>query len=71
MWHFGPLARSRTSVCLVFLILSPGAVAQVQNGEITGTVADPSGAVVPGAKIVVQNLGTRYEIHLQDNAEGI
>jgi outer membrane receptor protein involved in Fe transport len=71
MWHFGPLARFRTSVCLVFLILSSGAVAQVQNGEITGTVADPSGAVVPGAKIVVQNLGTRYEIHLQDNTEGI
>ena len=71
MGHLGPLATSRTNVWLVFLILSLGASAQVQNGEITGTVADPSGAVVPGAKIVLQNLGTGYEIHVQTNSEGI
>jgi hypothetical protein len=72
MWHLGPLATSRTCVCLVFLILSLGALAQVQNGEITVAVADPSGAVVPGvAKIVLQNLGTHYEIQARTNAEGI
>src|SRR6266446_5261217 len=71
MGHLGLLATSRTCVGLVFLILSLGALAQVQNGEITGTVADPSGAVVPGAKIVLQNLGTRYEIQARTNSEGI
>jgi outer membrane receptor protein involved in Fe transport len=71
MWHLGPLAESRSCICFVFLILSLDALAQVQNGEITGTVADPSGAVVPGAKIVLQNLGTRYEIQARTNAEGI
>ena len=71
MGHLGPLATSRNCICLVLLILSLDAVAQVQNGEITGTVADPSGAVVPGAKIVLQNLGTHYEIQARTNAEGI
>ena len=71
MGHLGPLATSRTCLCLVFLILSLDASAQVQNGEITGTVADPSGAVVPGATIVLQNLGTHYEVQVRTNAEGI
>jgi len=71
MWHRGPFPTTRICLCFVFLILSLGASAQVQNGEITGTVADPSGAVVPDAKIVLQNLGTRYEIQVQTNSEGI
>jgi len=71
MGHLGPLSTSRICICLVFLILSLDALAQVQNGEITGTVADPSGAVVPGAKIVLQNLGTHYEIQARTNADGI
>jgi len=71
MGHLGPLATSRTCICLVCLILSLDALAQVQNGEINGTVTDPSGAVLPGAKIVLQNLGTHYEIHARTNAEGI
>src|SRR5438477_11316136 len=70
MRHLGPLATARICIFFVFLILPVGASAQVQNGEITGTVADPSGAVVPGAKIVLQNVGTRYEIHVQTNNEG-
>ncbi|MDP9051434.1 MAG: TonB-dependent receptor [Acidobacteriota bacterium] len=36
---------------------SPTARAQV-TGEISGTVADPSGAVVPEAKVLLRNLGT-------------
>src|SRR5437762_1557701 len=61
----------RGACILALIAFGLSASAQVQNGEITGTVADPSGAVVPGAKIIVQNLGTRYEIHLQTNAGGI
>src|ERR1039457_6245034 len=71
MRHAGRLAPSRTCICLVFITLSLGAWAQVQDGEITGRVVDPSGAVVPGAKIVLQNPGTHYEIRVQTNAEGI
>src|SRR5207248_7346589 len=70
MWHLGPLAKV-LCICFVHLIFSRGVLAQVQNGEITGTVADPSGAVVSDAKIVLQHLDTHYEIQLQTNSEGI
>jgi outer membrane receptor protein involved in Fe transport len=72
MRHFGPLfPKAKNYLCFVSLILSLGAAAQVQNGQITGTVADPSGAVVARAKIIVQNLGTGYEINVQTNDTGI
>lgn len=56
------------SIALVFLVaLLPG---QETRGTIVGRVADPSGAVVPGATVVVTNtaMGTRTTI--QTNADG-
>ena len=61
----------RGACILALIAFGLSASAQVQNGEITGTVADPSGAVVPDAKIVLQNLSTRYEIQTQTNSAGI
>ncbi len=43
---------------VVVVLLSLAAVAQTQFGQITGTVKDPSGAVVPNAKITVTNVAT-------------
>src|ERR1017187_9874761 len=66
----GLLAPFRT--CLIFLSLIPlVALAQIQNGEITGTVTDPSGALVSGATIFLQNLDTHYEIQARTSAEGV
>ena len=66
----GLLAPFRT--CLIFLSLFPlVALAQIQNGEITGTVTDPSGALVSGATIFLQNLDTHYEIQARTSAEGV
>jgi hypothetical protein len=42
-------------VCLALPI-----AAQVDTGTILGTVRDPTGAVVPGAKITVSNEGTAF-----------
>jgi Carboxypeptidase regulatory-like domain len=47
--------------CLVFfsaLLLVLVAAAQVQNGQFTGTVTDPSGAAISNAKVTVINTGT-------------
>ena len=43
---------------LVILIACTGAFAQTDRGTITGTVADPSGAVVPGAPLELVNTQT-------------
>src|SRR5258708_5048666 len=59
--------------CLVFfsfLLLVLSAAAQVQNGQITGTVLDPSGAAIVGAKVTVTNKATNLVINTTSNSSG-
>jgi len=42
------------AVCLTAL-LSVALLGQSDRGTITGTIADPANAVVPGAKVTVKN----------------
>ena len=44
--------------------------AQTNRGAITGTVTDPSGAVVTGAKVVVTNVGTNEAHRLSTSSAG-
>ena len=49
----------RLQFCLVLLctlMLALGAFAQVQNGQFTGEITDPSGAAIANAKVTVVNL---------------
>ncbi len=48
---------------LAVLLLAGTAAAQVSTSRITGTVADESGAVIPGAKVILTNeaTGVKYE----------
>ncbi|HWT64906.1 MAG TPA: carboxypeptidase regulatory-like domain-containing protein [Terracidiphilus sp.] len=46
------------------------AFAQVETGQIAGTVTDQSGAVVPNATVIAKNLGTNAERTTQTNATG-
>src|SRR5690242_10861917 len=57
---------------LILSLLLPSGLAQttVGTGSIVGTVMDPSGAVVSGAKVVVTNTGTGQVINLVTNASG-
>jgi Carboxypeptidase regulatory-like domain len=58
-------------LAFAYLASAWGVAAQVQNGQITGTVADSSGAIVPGAKITARNPATGYDISVQTNEAGI
>ncbi len=62
----------RYSVWLVSLVLlfSGLALAQRDLGTITGTVTDPSGAVVPGATITITEAATGQSYKLQTTASG-
>lgn len=65
------LRLSGCCVCLAFLLLFGfAASAQVVTGDILGTITDPSGAVVPSAKIVITNTGTHETHELTAGASG-
>jgi protocatechuate 3,4-dioxygenase beta subunit len=40
-------------------------------GTITGTVTDPTGAVIPEATVTVTNQGTGVDFHLTTNSSGV
>jgi hypothetical protein len=56
------------SLCIFLLTFS--AMAQVQNGQFTGNVNDPSGAAVPSAKVTITNAATGLSIAVTTNQSG-
>src|SRR5579863_9564209 len=62
------------SLCIgiVFLGLLSPTIAQAQNdvGSIVGFVTDQSGAVVPGARVTIQNEGTTETRTVDTDAQG-
>jgi len=58
-------------VAISMLLLALGAVAQVQNGQFTGVVTDPSGAAIPNAKVTVTNMGTSLSVTTTSNQNGV
>ena len=51
---------------LVFILFAGWqmALAQQTTADILGTVTDPTGAVISGASVTVENLGTPHETHV-------
>jgi hypothetical protein len=61
----------RTRRVLVFVLLAvAGLSAQTFRGTILGTVTDPSGAVVAGAKVTAKNTGTGLERSTETSGDG-
>ena len=60
-------------VALSMLLLCSVAYGQgtVSNGSISGTITDPTGAVVSGAKVVVTNASTGQSLNLNANQSGV
>jgi hypothetical protein len=52
------VATCRAVAVLSCLLLAASAAAQITTGDIVGRVADESGAVLPGATVTVENVGT-------------
>jgi hypothetical protein len=61
----------RARILFVFLLLAAVSLsAQTFRGTILGTVTDPSGAVVSGAKVTVKNTGTGLERSTETSGDG-
>ena len=58
-------------VALCTLLFTLGAVAQIQNGQFTGTVTDPSGAAVLNAKVTITNQATNLSVTTNTNQTGL
>ena len=54
----------------VLLLCTVPLYAQVDTGSIVGTITDPSGAVVSGAKVTLTNLGTNAALTTTSQADG-
>lgn len=59
------------SCALAALLYGQTAFAQTITGAITGTITDPTGAVVPNTKITVTNVATNVSNSTQSNESGI
>jgi len=63
----------RLQFCLVvfaLLTLTAGAFAQIENGQFTGTVTDPSGAAIANAKVTISNPAIGLNVSTTTNASG-
>src|SRR5437879_79273 len=58
-------------ISLCALVFALSAMAQVQNGQFTGTVTDPSGAAVPNAKVTIANQATNLSVTTTSNSTGL
>ena len=57
-------------VLAVFAALAWPAFAQQTTGDILGTVTDPTGAVIPNARVTIVNLGTHESHHTVTSTGG-
>ncbi len=64
-------SRKILQLAALFLGLASLIWAQAETGQITGSVTDPSGAVVAGAAITVKNVNTGAERNDTTNSSGL
>ena len=57
-------------ILALVVLMSASLSAQTFRGTILGTVADPTGAVVAGAKVTVRNVGTGLERRTETSPDG-
>ncbi|HVN79695.1 MAG TPA: carboxypeptidase-like regulatory domain-containing protein, partial [Terriglobia bacterium] len=70
MKHYPKGLQVFALLCGMIAFMVPCAWAQIYSGSITGLVTDPSGAVVPGAKVVVTDIGKQVPQTLTTDSTG-
>ena len=65
------LLQRLCSITLVSLTVASVASAQIRSATITGTVTDPTKAVVPGATVVITNQDTNSATELVTTEAGL
>ena len=66
-----PAFRFHLPLALACCSLLPAAAQTAGNGNITGTVKDPSGAIVPGATVIVINTDTNIRRTVTSDKAGV
>jgi outer membrane receptor protein involved in Fe transport len=61
----------RCSCLLALIAFALPAPSQVQNGEFTGLITDPSGAIVNQARVMIHNIGTGFKLEVRSNEHGV
>jgi hypothetical protein len=61
----------KTLLLLAMAFLAVGAAFAQENASITGTVTDPTGAVIPNASVILTNTATEHQQKSQANTDGI
>src|SRR5580658_2626473 len=65
------LITGMLALLVVALMMAPSLIAQsLVSGDLTGTVTDPSGAVVPSATVTLKNNATGATRNTQTNSSG-
>lgn len=59
-----------SAFALLLLVFLPAAFSQTIDAILSGTVADPSGAVIPGATVTAVNVNTGVTVRTTANASG-
>src|SRR5215470_5276592 len=66
------LATLKNTLCLaVLLLVAISAIAQTSRGTVTGTVLDPTGAVIAGARVTLTGVETGVRLSTNSNDAGV
>ena len=57
-------------LCLLAVLTVPSRAQSITQGDVSGTVTDPTGAVVPGAAVTLTNLSTNVAQTATTNSDG-
>jgi hypothetical protein len=71
MFKIRPTILSLATIAVLVLILAPASFSQAIDGNLVGTVLDPSGATVPNATVELENAATGLKYTTTTGPDGL